>query len=186
MRGACTGLGSYPPGGNLPPQAQSRPDGNGVTAEPDRGTHIVLVESSKKLPLRREQVQDRALEHCEPLSGPVRVQLEFVMPRTKAMRDKPAPPMIQKPDVDKLARAVLDGLTGPAFEDDSQVTELIVAKRRAMPGEETGVAVTIEGGVRCEPTSKVAVGLPWGRRDARVNPAMTMAGAPMNQLNAAE
>lgn len=110
-----------------------------------RGTRTVLVESSKKLPLWREQVQDRALEHCEPLSGPVRVELEFVMPRTKAMRDKPAPPHTKRPDIDKLARAVLDGLTGPAFDDDSQVTELTVTKRRAMPGEETGVAVVIEG-----------------------------------------
>jgi Holliday junction resolvase RusA-like endonuclease len=42
----------------------------------------------------------------------------------------PAAPVVL-PDVDKLARAALDALTGVAYEDDSQVVELRVRKRYA-------------------------------------------------------
>lgn len=51
--------------------------------------------------------------------------------------------MVQKPDLDKLLRALNDGLTGVAFHDDSQVVNIAATKRRAEPGEETGVEVNI-------------------------------------------
>jgi crossover junction endodeoxyribonuclease RusA len=38
-----------------------------------------------------------------------------------------------KPDVDKLLRAVLDGLTGIAFDDDSQVVDARVFKYFGSP-----------------------------------------------------
>lgn len=105
---------------------------------------VVLVESSKKLPTWRRAIADHASAACpEPVAGAVAVSLVFVMPRTKAMGDRPAPPMVQRPDVDKLTRAALDGLTGPAFADDSQVVELHAAKRRAAPGEATGMKVSV-------------------------------------------
>ena len=59
------------------------------------------------------------------------------------MRDKPAPPMIQRPDSDKLLRAVFDSITGVAFWDDSQVTHITAHKRRAAFGEQPGARVTI-------------------------------------------
>lgn len=105
---------------------------------------VVLVESSKRLPAWRHTIATVATAHIpEPLAGAVAVQLVFVMPRTKAMRDRPAPAMIQRPDVDKLTRAALDGLTGRAFADDSQVVEIHAVKRRAAPGEETGMRVVV-------------------------------------------
>lgn len=56
MRGACTGLGSYPPGGNLPPQAQSRPVGNGARAEPGRGIPGPGGDPLPSLPCRPEGI----------------------------------------------------------------------------------------------------------------------------------
>ena len=111
-----------------------------------RGRRAVLVETSKRLPAWRIAVQDAALQHLTPIPAgvPVAVEIVFVMPRTKAMGNRPAPPMVQRPDADKLARAVLDGLTGPAFADDSQVVRLVVDKRRADPGEETGARINVE------------------------------------------
>ena len=111
-----------------------------------RGRRAVLVESSKRLPAWRIAVQDAALQHLDPIPAgvPVAVEIVFVMPRTKAMGNRPAPPMVQRPDADKLARAVLDGLTGPAFADDSQVVRLVVTKRRADPGEEPGARINVE------------------------------------------
>lgn len=45
-------------------------------------------------------------------------------------------------DVDKLARALLDSLTGIVLRDDSRVTDLVVRKRFANP-EAPGVSVVV-------------------------------------------
>ena len=47
------------------------------------------------------------------------------------------------PDVDKLARAMFDPLTGIVWADDSQVVSLHAAKRYARDDEEPGALVTI-------------------------------------------
>lgn len=58
--------------------------------------------------------------------GPVAVTLSFRMPRGKTVtRELPT----VKPDLDKLVRAVLDGLTRAAvFIDDAQVIEIQATK----------------------------------------------------------
>lgn len=112
-----------------------------------RGKRAVLVEVSKRVKPWREAVQDAAVTHgCQPIGGPVSVKLTFLMPRPKAMPKKANLTMIQKPDSDKLARAVLDALTGVCFEDDSQVTRLLVVKRRAGTAEEPGVMIHVGPG----------------------------------------
>ena len=45
-----------------------------------------------------------------------------------------------RPDLDKLARALLDGITGVVVKDDSLVVDLMVGKRY---GEAPGVVVEI-------------------------------------------
>lgn len=51
-----------------------------------------------------------------------------------------------KPDADKAARAVLDALTGIAFVDDAQVTELVVRKRWGdTPGAVIAIVESPEG-----------------------------------------
>lgn len=62
------------------------------------------------------------------------VRVEFVMPRPQAT-PKVTPAAVKRPDVDKLVRAVLDGLTHVVFSDDSLVTVLAASKRLAEPGE---------------------------------------------------
>lgn len=112
-----------------------------------RGKRAVLVEVSKRVKPWREAVQDAAITHgCQPLDGPVSVKLTFLMPRPKAMPKSAPLTMCARPDLDKLARAVLDGITGVCFEDDSQVTRLLVVKRRAGTAEEPGVMIHVEPG----------------------------------------
>lgn len=108
-----------------------------------------LVESSKGLTEWRWRVGLAAnqIRRGTPLyAGAVRATLAFVMPRPKALdRDAPTPPMIRPPDVDKLVRAVLDGLTGTLIVDDSLVTDLgNTHKRYAEPAEPPGVRITVE------------------------------------------
>ena len=121
-----------------------------------RGNRIVLVETSKRLPRWREAVQTAALTHLTPIEAgvPVRVELHFVMPRPKSTpKSRPTPPAVKRiGDVDKLARACLDGLDGPAYADDSQVTELVASKRIAEAGEEPGVRIRVTRAEHPAPT----------------------------------
>ena len=115
-----------------------------------RGGKAVLVEQSEGLKEWREHVassvsthmQYQGLEMIE--NAPVEVRLVFAMPRTKAM--KPADPltMIQRPDIDKLERGILDALTGVVFKDDSQVCVVHKVKRRCAPGEPPNVFIEVE------------------------------------------
>lgn len=55
------------------------------------------------------------------LGSAVEITMVFIMPRPKTVkRDLPT----VAPDLDKLVRAVLDALTGIAYQDDSQVTDI--------------------------------------------------------------
>lgn len=73
------------------------------------------------------------------LSGPLLVEIMFIMPRPKSHWSKkdgwglvPSAPVdhIKKPDLDNLAKAVLDCLTEiKVWTDDSIITGLILSKR---------------------------------------------------------
>ena len=112
-----------------------------------RGSRVVLVETSKRLPRWREAVQTAALTHLDPIPAgvPVRVEIHFVMPRPKSLpKSRPTPPAVKRiGDLDKLCRAILDGLDGPAYADDSQVVELVADKRIAELGEEPGARIRV-------------------------------------------
>jgi crossover junction endodeoxyribonuclease RusA len=69
--------------------------------------------------------------NLDAFDGPARVQITFRLPRPKSAPKSVTLP-IKRPDIDKLARAVLDGLVaGGALADDSQVVDLLVSKRFA-------------------------------------------------------
>lgn len=71
-----------------------------------------------------------------PESGPVRLSATFVLPKpTTTVRKRDAGRLIwvaKKPDVDNLAKALLDSLSGVAWSDDSQVASLHISKRYAV------------------------------------------------------
>ena len=72
---------------------------------------------------------------------PVTVTLSFVLPRPKRPR-WPVPAV--KPDLDKLVRAVMDGLTdGGLLGDDARVVNLTASKRYPTPGDPTGVGIDV-------------------------------------------
>lgn len=59
---------------------------------------------------------------------------EFVLARF-ASTPQSTPTHTAKPDVDKLARCLLDALAGLVYADDAQINDLCVTKRYAEPGE---------------------------------------------------
>jgi crossover junction endodeoxyribonuclease RusA len=116
--------------------------------------HVSLVESSDRVKPWREDVRQAMLQVLpngwEWLGGePLVVKIVFVMPRRKADRPtKPTAPHTQKPDLDKLVRAVFDAIgSAGVWGDDSQVVAVHAHKRRAEPGEPTGAMIHIERAV---------------------------------------
>lgn len=78
----------------------------------------------------------------------VRLTIDAVFPRPKSMTRKRGPnprePKTGKPDVDNVAKSVLDALNGLAWADDSAVACLTVRKWIAAANESARVDVVIE------------------------------------------
>lgn len=99
----------------------------------------IVHQKGAKLTAWRTNIHNACREMMsEPLKGPVKVRAMFTL-QAPLKTDRRYPHV--RPDVDKLARALLDGLTGAAFADDAQVVDLRVKKEYGEPG----VMVTIEG-----------------------------------------
>ena len=79
-----------------------------------------------------------------PHAGPVAVSVEavFIPPLSWSKKRRADPGhKVSKPDVDNLAKSVLDGLNGLAFIDDSQIVRLEAGKRF---GDTNEIIVTIK------------------------------------------
>jgi len=103
----------------------------------------------KKHPVHRYKL---ALQHAareagiEPGNGPLTVGLVFYlpMPASWSKRKRAAmlhSPHCQKPDLDNLAKAVLDGLQ-PIIGDDCRVWQFCVLRK--LWAEHGGIGITIE------------------------------------------
>ena len=123
------------------PQGSKKYVGSRRTAA---GNNIpLIIEASPGLPVWRKAVSDavvQAMHDSGDLSkfeGAVKVEAVFYVTRKRTVtRALPTVP----PDVDKLARSLLDSCK-PVWGDDSQVVRLDVSKKYATG--QAGVAVTI-------------------------------------------
>lgn len=83
-----------------------------------------------------------------PLTGPLRCDLVFVMPRPQSMiwktRAMPRVPNQKKPDIDNLSKAVFDALNGAAFVDDSMIYYVSVQKYIASGDEAPHVIISLK------------------------------------------
>lgn len=104
-----------------------------------------LVESSKAVGPWRTIVAWHAAQAWTdaPLHGPIAVIYEFVMPRPSGTPKRSTPPATKRPDIEKLARAVSDALSGIVWRDDSQVVDMRLLKRLAELDEQPGMRVQV-------------------------------------------
>ena len=128
----------------------------GITPAPQGSKRHVgggrMVESSAKVKPWREAVRQEALATGLAITAePVFLRLSFLFARPKGHRNakgqlRPSAPVdhITRPDLDKLCRSTLDGLTGVLFEDDSQVAFMVASKAYAAPGELEGCTIEIK------------------------------------------
>lgn len=113
------------------------PKGSRIAGKRKNGTVFTRPASKHEKPW-----QDAVASQCPlhpRLRGPYVVELEHIA-------ERPARPTYRYPvqDVDKLARATVDGLVrGGVLSDDKHVVQLIAWKRWAEPGEEPGCVVDV-------------------------------------------
>lgn len=122
--------------GTPAPQGSKRHVGGGV-----------MIESSKAVKPWREDVRAGCLAVWDdiPLDEPVHLIIEFVRKRPATAPKRSTPPAVTKPDLDKLARAVMDAIgSAGVWVDDSRVVSLTCSKRIAEIGETPGAHITIE------------------------------------------
>jgi Holliday junction resolvase RusA-like endonuclease len=103
----------------------------------------LIIESSPKLPAWRKAVNDAVIQGMKDsgddskFEQAVKVEAVFYLTRPRTVkRDYPITP----PDLDKLARGLLDGMK-PVWSDDSLVVRLEISKKYAVG--QSGVAVTV-------------------------------------------
>ena len=119
-----------------------------------RGGRAVLIEGASTTGRQKHQAWREAvawqartavLKHG-PVDDdvPVRVSMTFWMPKPKS-RPKRARWADRKPDLDKLQRSTLDGLSdGGLVRHDSRVVEIVASKRYAVGSQPTGVVITVQ------------------------------------------
>ncbi len=108
----------------------------------------------------QESVMDTALQARragpllagELMIGAVVVDLVFYMPRPQKIRSSVVA-HTTRPDADKLARCVLDGLTGVIYRDDGQVAAIRLSKQYAPIDGRPGVTITITEAAVADPAA---------------------------------
>ena len=97
-----------------------------------------------------EQYVRKAVRESEEefqYKGPLRVWMKFIMPLPKSAHRKRNPPSeswsTKKPDVDNLYKGVADAMEGIVYENDSQISHLVVEKKIAAQGNEAKVLIEV-------------------------------------------
>jgi Holliday junction resolvase RusA-like endonuclease len=119
------------------------------------GGSVLVPDNARTKPWQRALAMTAHAAGVCAQEGPVAVELVFYLPRPARQVAASGHPYawapllpLAKPDLDKLARAVLDGLTGVAWKDDAQVTTLRLEKRyavaRAYAGPDTEAGVSVQ------------------------------------------
>lgn len=116
------------------------------------GINVYQVDANENAKPWQAAIAAAAREACGGalMRGPVIVHLRFSFPRPRAhygtganaqrLRLSAPVEMTTTPDIDKLARTALDGLSGALIADDRQVCELRASKAYQEP---EGVDVTV-------------------------------------------
>lgn len=120
-----------------------RPQGSKRAVGRRRNGSAILVESSPGVGDWRADVRAAMLASGARLAGPVSVGLDFALARPRSPTHPAAP--AGPPDLDKLARAVLDALeSAGTIENDARVVQFhLLRKRYAAPGEPQGCLIEV-------------------------------------------
>ena len=129
--------GEMEPIGTITVLGEPRPKGSVDTY--GKGAPVVHRNKDWERTIHWEALKQwRLLNQAVITAGAIGLRLTFHLSRGKTVRRET--PWV-RPDIDKLERAVLDGLTGVVFKDDAQVTRIVAVKRYA--DTEPGVVIEV-------------------------------------------
>jgi len=99
-----------------------------------RGEHAIIY-TPKNTAQFELYVKQIANENAPPklLSGPLEMTLDFYLQRPQSLSAN-INYMTKRPDVDNLAKSVMDALEGVIYEHDAQVVVLHIVKQYGTPG----------------------------------------------------
>jgi len=105
----------------------------------------IITHSNRNVKEWRQRIATEAQAKRPPqwhMGSAILINIDFFMPRPKSLPKK-VEKDIKRPDLDKLIRAVLDGLTGIYYDDDSQVIGIFASKEYAGKNVAPGVQIRI-------------------------------------------
>lgn len=125
------------------PQGSKRVFINKATGRP-----VMKESSDKKVDAWREAIAHTVRDYLErlpapPMTGPLSVRLSFRFPAVAS--DPHRYWHAVRPDIDKITRSTLDGLTySGLIADDSVISKLAILKRYVVADETVGCTIEIE------------------------------------------
>lgn len=112
--------------------------------------HVGVYGADKSHPVHAFKAQVRIVAgqiFGQPFEGPLRVDVQFVLPRpqSKIFKRRPNPRFFcgYGRNIDNLQKALFDALNGVAWRDDAQVAVVVASKVVAAPDECPRVIVRI-------------------------------------------
>ena len=109
-----------------------------------RTSVVVTANNAGRLKPWRQEIASAALAvGATPKPGPLALDLTFYLRRPPS-RPKKYTAADKRPDSDKLARSVMDALTGVAWQDDAQIVTLVARKVYATNAEPEGVKIVLQ------------------------------------------
>ncbi len=132
------------------PVPQGRPRfyrrGKFVAAVDPKGSRSYKADISHMAKIEKIKLGFGENELCMA-SGPVRLTIHafFPCPKSQYRKKNPRPERhhAKRPDADNVGKSIKDGLSGVIYNDDGQVSELIVKKIIAAQGEAPRVEVEV-------------------------------------------
>ena len=122
----------------------AKPKGSMKAFIPKGWNRPVLTSTNASVKTWEQTIRNVAQDFTEAYTtGPVRVRLRFSLPRPKSLSRQASRSHTKRPDVDKLARAAREALTGILWKDDSQVHSLVASKQYAAPDQPPHLVITI-------------------------------------------
>lgn len=117
-----------------------KPTGKGRPRASTRGGFVRMYTDAKTLGYEAAIADEaaRAMGKMEPFETPVQMQVSCYYPIPKSWSKKKRQDAVDgelypkvKPDLDNVAKAVLDAINGIVYVDDAQVINLVATKRYA-------------------------------------------------------
>jgi crossover junction endodeoxyribonuclease RusA len=140
-----------------------QPQGSARAFMPRGALFPRVTSDNPRLKEWRDLVAYTAQQHVAKdgqLGGAVVLRVVFQLTRPKSLQRRVVT-HTKKPDIDKLCRAVCDALSGVAYHDDSQVTQIYARKVYAPDGRPPGVHIEVEEQLYDEVSAR-AESLPQG------------------------